>query len=356
MKTNLNTPKVFFHKNCNDGMGAAVALYNKMPESTTYIPLQYGEPIDVVEGDDFIVFIDYTPKADEIEEVLSKMNPEGRLVIMDHHKTAISNIEEYLDRRKGMDVDKRFMFLIYQPNCGALLGYHILKPSDLTLGKAIVETEELFTNLNVSTMMDSYTIIGNMIHKFYTLLDVRDRWVTTDHILKQSADDLSAFLFNLKWTSRPVSENVKMLNDMTTKDFDDMLMFGSILNKAKMNQAESLVEKSLKLDVNDKNDKLVKLALVFTDSVVSDAGSIWSNMNTDDGSLFVGIMVMPDQGLVVLSTRSNKLASAKVFCEAHGGGGHDQAAGCKPEGMFNMSPEDMIELIKKTISENEIVV
>lgn len=84
---------VLYHQNCPDGCGAALAAYLKFGEEAEYIPVQYGQASPSIEdgADVFIVDFSY-PKA-AMEDIERK---NCKLVILDHHATAKTDLEGYL--------------------------------------------------------------------------------------------------------------------------------------------------------------------------------------------------------------------------------------------------------------------
>lgn len=76
-----------YHGSCDDGFGAAWAVWGRWPQCE-FIPGYYGKPLPDVTGMD-VLFVDFSAPFD----VISKMSFKARsLVIIDHHKTAESDL------------------------------------------------------------------------------------------------------------------------------------------------------------------------------------------------------------------------------------------------------------------------
>jgi oligoribonuclease NrnB/cAMP/cGMP phosphodiesterase (DHH superfamily) len=105
-----------YHKNCQDGFVAALAVWMKYGDSCEYIEAQYGDsPPDILYGQDVII-VDFSyPR-----ETLLKMKEQAKsLIVIDHHKTAQKDCE-------GLD------FCIFDmEKSGAVLTWEYLFPDQL---------------------------------------------------------------------------------------------------------------------------------------------------------------------------------------------------------------------------------
>jgi oligoribonuclease NrnB/cAMP/cGMP phosphodiesterase (DHH superfamily) len=80
-----------YHKNCNDGFGAAWAVWKRFGHEAEYVPGQYGEAPPDVTGRDVII-VDFSYKKD----VLLRMGEQAASVlILDHHKSAREDLEDF---------------------------------------------------------------------------------------------------------------------------------------------------------------------------------------------------------------------------------------------------------------------
>ena len=87
--------KCLYHANCNDGAGAALAVWSANgDEGNDYIPVQYGAaPPDGLEGND-IVMVDFSYPKETIRQLAAIANS---ILIIDHHKTAQSELADVDD-------------------------------------------------------------------------------------------------------------------------------------------------------------------------------------------------------------------------------------------------------------------
>uniref|UniRef100_UPI0035AFEEB2 DHHA1 domain-containing protein n=1 Tax=Rhizorhabdus sp. TaxID=1968843 RepID=UPI0035AFEEB2 len=73
-----------YHSPCDDGFGAAWAVWKRWGDAVEYVPASYGQPAPDVSGRN-VLMGDFSYKYD----VLSEMSFKARsMVILDHHKTA----------------------------------------------------------------------------------------------------------------------------------------------------------------------------------------------------------------------------------------------------------------------------
>lgn len=80
-----------YHADCDDGFAAAYAVWERWGDDVRYIPAQYGqEPPDVTGKD--VLMVDFSYKADVLEEMTAAAQ---RIVILDHHKTAESELKNF---------------------------------------------------------------------------------------------------------------------------------------------------------------------------------------------------------------------------------------------------------------------
>lgn len=78
-----------YHGNCDDGFGAAWAIWRRWGNEVAYIPAVYGTPLPDVGGKN-VLFVDFSAKYDVMCEASFKARS---IVIIDHHKTAQADLE-----------------------------------------------------------------------------------------------------------------------------------------------------------------------------------------------------------------------------------------------------------------------
>lgn len=83
------TPDIcIYHGNCQDGFGAAWAVWKRFGDAVQYVPGIYGQPAPDVAGKN-VVMVDFSYKYDVLAEMSWKAR---RIVILDHHKSAAEDL------------------------------------------------------------------------------------------------------------------------------------------------------------------------------------------------------------------------------------------------------------------------
>jgi len=80
-----------YHGNCDDGFGAAWAIWKRWGNGVTYEPGVYGKPLPDVAGK-HVLFVDFSAKRDVIDAMAQVAKS---IVIIDHHKTAEADLEPF---------------------------------------------------------------------------------------------------------------------------------------------------------------------------------------------------------------------------------------------------------------------
>lgn len=155
-----------YHKNCPDGLAAALAVWLQYPDAE-YITAQYGDsPPDVMDQD--VIIVDFSYPRDVLEE----LNRQAKsLVVIDHHKTA----QEAL---AGLD------YCIFDMDkSGAVLTWKYLYPNkEMPLLFSYVQDRDLWTwklpnSKEVSAALRSYKPFFTEWQQF--LSDENIGWLVT---------------------------------------------------------------------------------------------------------------------------------------------------------------------------------
>ena len=80
-----------YHGNCDDGFGAAWAIWKKWGNEVAYVPGVYGKPLPDVAGKN-VLFVDFSAKYGVMADASWKARS---MVIIDHHKTAQADLERF---------------------------------------------------------------------------------------------------------------------------------------------------------------------------------------------------------------------------------------------------------------------
>lgn len=80
-----------FHGGCDDGFGAAWAIWKKWGYEVAYVPGVYGKPLPEADGK-HILFVDFSAKRPELEAMARVAKS---IIIIDHHKTAEADLAPF---------------------------------------------------------------------------------------------------------------------------------------------------------------------------------------------------------------------------------------------------------------------
>jgi len=88
-----------YHGNCDDGFGAAYAVFNKLGKECDYYPAIYGEDPPNVKDKDVII-VDFSYKLEIMESMESIIQQAKSVLVLDHHKTAKEDLIGLLESGK----------------------------------------------------------------------------------------------------------------------------------------------------------------------------------------------------------------------------------------------------------------
>ena len=82
--------KVLYHAGCDDGFGAAYAIWLKYGNEAEFIPVHHGQPFPEVSLGETVYVVDFSYSRDTLQHVSDRCN----LVLIDHHKTAMDDLAD----------------------------------------------------------------------------------------------------------------------------------------------------------------------------------------------------------------------------------------------------------------------
>jgi len=82
--------KVLYHAGCDDGFGAAYAIWLKHGYQAEYIPVQHGQPFPEVSPGETVYVVDFSYSRDILKRVADRC----KVVVLDHHKTAMEDLAD----------------------------------------------------------------------------------------------------------------------------------------------------------------------------------------------------------------------------------------------------------------------
>lgn len=80
-----------YHGGCDDGFGAAWAIWKKWGNEVAYVPGYYGKPLPDGAGR-HVLFVDFSAKRPELVAMADKAKS---IVVLDHHKTAEAELKDW---------------------------------------------------------------------------------------------------------------------------------------------------------------------------------------------------------------------------------------------------------------------
>ncbi len=80
---------VLYHKNCEDGFGAAWAAWKALGDQAEYLPVQHGDSLPELPDGSRVTVVDFAYPRDVIIRLRERMES---LWVLDHHKTAAQDL------------------------------------------------------------------------------------------------------------------------------------------------------------------------------------------------------------------------------------------------------------------------
>lgn len=263
--------KCLYHANCNDGSGAALAVWTKYGDTGhEYIPCQYGNELpDRLAGSD-IIMVDFTAKKQQIRD-LAKIA--RSILIIDHHKTAQADLD-------GVDDG---------------LGCPIVVMFDMEKSGAVLAWEWFHPYIEVPMILKH--------------IQDRDLW-----------------RFDL-YSTQEVTKGLMLHPDWKTwNDFsiNDLAQQGAAVNLFLHQQAEKIVSNShpVKWDITGDRVPVYNLQ----GFMISDTLHMALELHAE-AHYAVSYFDLPDKRVYSLRSRSGSDVDVSEIAKLHGGGGHKHAAG-----------------------------
>ena len=91
---------VVHHKKCLDGLGAAWCLFRSGEDNMEFLPALYGDKPPEVDGDTNVYIVDFSYSPEDTKLICDKAN---KVVLLDHHKTALDRILPVADQFRNFD-------------------------------------------------------------------------------------------------------------------------------------------------------------------------------------------------------------------------------------------------------------
>ena len=299
---------VIYHKNCPDGYGALAGVAYKYGEKNLF----YDEEKDIVYNyDDSFVAIPTNHSTDftrlrellqrypndqfilymvdifipKIYEVVKEFPNIKRVVVIDHHKTA----KEVLERGIPEEVKDKF---------------------------------EIHLDMDYSGATLTWKVLNGFIPEVMRYIEDRDlwKWEIPDSLYVLTA--LDARVFNVLKPNEVVEKLLELVENFPK---EELAKEGQSMIEFKESVVQRLVNNSVHFIVLPSGHKLYAVnSPVFQ----SDIGNRLAQISPDGVGCVYSISPKEDGVYVNCSLRST-VGKAREIAQANGGGGHDNAAGCR---------------------------
>ena len=87
----MSKPLVLYHDHCQDGFASAWVAQLVFGDNADYVPVSYGNPPPDVTGRRDVYILDFSYQIDVLSGILNAVDA-GSVTVLDHHKTAITDM------------------------------------------------------------------------------------------------------------------------------------------------------------------------------------------------------------------------------------------------------------------------
>jgi hypothetical protein len=164
-----------YHFPCDDGFGAAFAVWQRWRDGVEYAPCNYGKPPPDVAGKNVLI-ADFSFKPAVIEEMAKSAKS---LVILDHHKTAKADLAAYMIETDGFLSVDALAPVAEWPNVYAYDAGAVLRTDDFGEPRCARNVLAVF-DMERSGAMLAWMFVNGADHDeapaFFRHLEDRDLW------------------------------------------------------------------------------------------------------------------------------------------------------------------------------------
>lgn len=314
---------ILYHKNCNDGLVAALNFYAYFKErdeleNITFLPVQYGEglPDESLIKDREVYIVDFSYTRHDMAKIVELA---GKTILLDHHESAIHNLF----------TGEKWLRGVHQSSINSAEGSYLMATDQATI----------FVNKKRSGATLAYKEVGQYIK------DDRIREIVS--YLSYRAEDRDNWVFDYA-DSKAVHEYVRSLGSDLTKVYETIFS-GDINDLFKqVDKAQARVDMRQELAHN--YAKLAKpISLMGYEvpavNVPSDFASIVGDILNKDAPFAVMYTVTDQKILVSLRSDKEKGVNVQEVAAHLLGGGHVNAAG------FSLPHTELPSLLKGKIQQ-----
>ena len=285
---------VLYHRNCNDGFGAALAAWLHLGDTAEYKPVQYDEEFDVEETTDKVVYIlDFSFDLHVMQEIMRRAS---RVIWLDHHKSAfimwlgkafwVAGARKYFSAMKDDPANSKITIVLDDSRSGAGIAWD-------------------YFNSTPQPILIQY-------------IQDRDLW-------KKEMSDSDAFTYNLNAYDASF-ETWKALMDLIQDPdaCEKFLQDGRSIHRYINIQVARIVKNAVKIKLPCGEE--VGYA-VNSSGLQSELGHVLASQSKAYGVVW-SLLPDGDVPMATVSLRGNKGGiDVSSIAEIFGGGGHSSAAG-----------------------------
>ena len=344
---------VFYHANCMDGTGAALAhqwAFENIVADFVYQPINYPQASDENKFAEFLQkkeiqlwgvnevwFLDFTPTLPVLQFLL-KLGI--KIFIIDHHATGKEILQNIEAMEPRPPLYNKLYYVIGDSDefSGAYLT-HLFQDQLFRFANMTRDNDPIKLFHRLPNRIGDSVIVTNLIEletphcqtaNGYDLLRVRDCWDTRDKEFKAHADGFHYYCFHHGIPDHPdkLASVFRLTSVFRNEDLTPFIKEGQVIKSVYEKQCQKAIDVGLQTVVN--TDLLNDIQVLITVAPYDQAsllGEMWYSKFPNEPAICVGLFYNHSKATVGFGMRSNEFINCRMIAEALGGGGHDRAAG-----------------------------
>lgn len=297
---------ILYHKNCNDGLVAALNFYAYFKERdeldlVTFQPVQYGEglPDESLIKDREVYIVDFSYTRHDMAKIVELA---GKTILLDHHESAIHNLF----------TGEKWLRGVHQSSVNTVEGSYLMSTDQATI----------FVNKKRSGATLAYKEVGQYIK------DDRIREIAS--YLSYRAEDRDNWVFKYE-DSKALHEYIRSLGSDLPSTYEEI--FTGNLSDLLEQVGNSQIRVDMREELAYNYAKMAKPIsfmghTVPVVNVPSDFASIVGDILNKDAPFAVMYVVTDQKILLSLRSDKDKGVDVQEIAAQLLGGGHRAAAGC----------------------------
>lgn len=133
-----------YHGGCDDGFGAALAVWKRWGGTLQYVPAGYGSPLGVCDfAGRHVLMVDFSLKR---QEMAALGDIAASVIVLDHHKTAKAELESWIvtDLAAGIDDKAKIIAHFDMQKSGARMAWEFCHSTAAPMLIAYIEDRDLW--------------------------------------------------------------------------------------------------------------------------------------------------------------------------------------------------------------------